>query len=69
MLQNSEVTVGGLQLSSASEVVVVERSGSTMVSNSDVLLYPKERLGLHAQQDSPDRYSYDGANSHRSCVD
>ena len=31
MLQNSDVTVGGLQLSSASKVVVVEQSETTMV--------------------------------------
>ena len=43
MLQNSEVTVGVLQLSSASEATVVEQLETTMVSSSDVLLYPKER--------------------------
>jgi len=32
-------------------------------------LYFEERLGLGAQQDSSDRYSYGGANSHKSCVD
>jgi len=69
MLRNSEVTVGGLQLSSASKVVVVEQSETRMDSNSDVQLYPEERLGLGAQQGSLDRYSYGGANSHKFCVD
>jgi len=32
-----------------------------MDSSSDVQLYPEERLGLNAQQGSPDRYSYGGA--------
>ena len=36
MLQNSKVTVGRLQLSSASEAVVVEQSETTIVSSSDV---------------------------------
>ena len=40
-----------------------------MVSSSDVQLYPEERLGLGAQQESLDRYSYGEANSHKSCVD
>jgi len=35
----------------------------------DVQLYLEERLRVGVQEDSPDRYSYDGANSHRSCVD
>ena len=35
-----------------------------MVSSSDVQLYPEERLGLGAQQESLDRYSYGEANSH-----
>ena len=69
MLKNSEVIVGRLQLSSASKAVVVEQSETTMDSNSDVQLYPEGRLGLGAQQGSLDRYSYDGANSRRSCVD
>jgi len=69
MLRNSEVTVGGLQLSSASKATVVEQSETTMDSSSDVQLYPEGRLGLNAQQDSPDRYSYGGANSHISCID
>jgi len=69
MLQNLEVTVGGLQLSSASKEAVVEQSETTMVSSSNVQLYPEERLGLGMQQGSPDYYSYSGANSHRSCVD
>jgi len=49
--------------------VVVEQSEITMDSSSDVQLYRERRLGLGAQQDSLDRYSYDGANSYRSCVD
>ena len=71
MLQNSEVTVGGLQLSSALEAMVVEQSEITMDSSTDVqlYLYPKERLGLGVQQGSPDRYSYGGANSHIFYVD
>jgi len=69
MLQNSKVTVGGLQLSSASEAVVVEQSETTMDSSSDVQLYPEGRLGLGVQQGSPDRYSSGGANSHKFCVD
>ena len=36
MLRNSEVTVGGLQLSSVSVAVVVEQSETTMDSRSDV---------------------------------
>jgi len=40
-----------------------------IISSSDVQLYPEERLGLGGQQDSPDRYSYGGANSHKFCVD
>jgi len=40
-----------------------------MDSSSGVQLYPERRLGLGAQQDSPNRYSYGKANSHRSCVD
>ena len=39
-----------------------------MDSSSDVQLYPEGRLGLGAQQGSPDRCSYGGTNSHRSCV-
>jgi len=69
MLRNSEVTVGALQLSSASKAVVVEQSESTMDLSSDVQLYPEGRLGLGAQQGGPYRYSYGGANSQRSCVD
>ena len=68
MLQNSQVTVGGLQLSSASKVTVTEQSEATMVSRLDIQLYSKKRLGLGAQQGSPDRYSYGGAKSHKSCV-
>jgi len=40
-----------------------------MDSSSDVQLYPEGGLGLGAQQGSLDRYSYGGANSHRSYVD
>ena len=40
-----------------------------MDSSSDIQLYPKERLGLGAQQDSPDRYSYGRVKSYKSCVD
>ena len=68
MLQNSVITVGGLRLSLASKAEVVEQSQTMMVSRSGVQLYPEERLGLGAQQNSPDRFSNDGANSHRSCV-
>jgi len=68
MLRNSEVTVGGLQLSSASKAAVVEQSESTMVSSSDVQLCLAKRLVLGAQQNSSDHYSYDGANSYISCV-
>ena len=49
MLRNSEVTVGGLQLSSASKEVVVEQSETMMDSSSDVQLYAEGRLGLGAQ--------------------
>jgi len=66
--ENSEVTVCGLQLSSASKAEVVE-SKTTMVSSSDVHFYPEERLRLGAQQKSLDRYSYSGENSYKSCVD
>ena len=55
MLRNSEVTVGGLQLSLASKAVNIEQSETTMDSSSDVQLYPKGRLGLGVQQSSPDR--------------
>ena len=44
MLQNLEVIVGGLQLSSASKPVVVEQSETTMNSSSDIQLYPEGRL-------------------------
>ena len=69
MLRNSEDTVGGLQLSAASKVTVVEKSEITMVLSSDIQLYSEERLGLGVQQESPNCYSYGGANSHKSCVD
>ena len=38
MLRNSEVTVGGLQLSSVSKVVIVEQSETMMDSSLDVQL-------------------------------
>jgi len=69
LLQNSKITVGGLQLSSASKAAVVEQSETTMISSSDVQLYPEERLRLGAQQDSLDCYSYGRVNSHRSYAD
>jgi len=69
MLRNSVVTVGELQISSASKAMIVEQSETTMDSTSDVQLYPEGRLGLGAQQGSPDHYSYGGENSHRSCID
>jgi len=69
MLKNSKVTAGGSQLSSASEVTVVEQSETMIVSSSDVQLHPKERQGLGAQHGSPDRYSYGGVNSHKFFVD
>jgi len=69
MLQNLKVTVGELQLSSASEAAVVKQSETTMISSSDIQLYSEERLRLSAQQGSPDRYSYNRANSHRSSID
>ena len=47
----------------------MEQSETMMVLSSDVQLYPEERFRLSAQQDSPDRYSYGGANTHRSCID
>ena len=50
MLQNLKVIVSELQLSSASEAVVVQQSEITMNSSSDVQLYPKERLGLGANK-------------------
>ena len=52
MLRNSEVTFGGLQLSSASKAMIVEQSEITMDSSSHVQLYPEGRLGLGAQQGS-----------------
>jgi len=69
MLRNLDVTVGRLQLSLASKAVVVEQSEITMDSSSNVQMYQEGRLGLGAQQDNLDRYSYNGANSYRSCVD
>jgi len=58
MLRNSEVIVGGLQLSLASKVEVVEQSETMMVSSLNVQLYPKERLRLDAQLENTDLYSY-----------
>jgi len=58
ILRNSKVTVSRLLLSSASKVMIVKQSETTMDSSSDIQLYPEERLGLGAQQGSPDRYSY-----------
>ena len=49
MLQNSEVTVGGLQLSSALKSGD-EQSKTTMDSSSDVQLYPEDSLGLGANK-------------------
>ena len=69
VLRNLKVTVGGLQLSSASKAAVVEQSATTMGSSSKVQVYPEDRLGLGMQQGSPDRYSYGGEHSHRSYVD
>jgi len=51
------------------QATVVEQSETTMVSSSDVQLYPEERLGLGVQQETPDRYSYSRAHSHKSCID
>jgi len=42
MLQNSNVTVRGLQLSSASEATIMEQSKTTIILSSDVKLYPEE---------------------------
>ena len=42
MLQNSEITVGGLQLFSALEAVVAEQSETTMDSSLDIQLYPED---------------------------
>ena len=39
-----------------------------MVSSLDVQLYLEKRLGLGAQQENPNHYSYCVANSHKSCV-
>jgi len=72
MLQNSEITVGGLQLFSASRSKVVKQSKTTMVSSSDVQFCSEGRLGLGGtgtQQGSPNRYSNGRANSHKSCID
>ena len=55
MLWNSEVTDGGLQLSSAS------KAGSSIV--------PRREIGTRRATRYPDRYSYGGANSYWSCVD
>ena len=50
-------------------MVVVEQSETMIDSSSDVQLYPERRLGLGAQQGSPDCYSYGGTNSNRPYVD
>ena len=68
MLQNSEVKLV-VQLSSALKAKVVEQSETAIVSNSDVQLYPEERLRLDAQQGSPNHYSYGGANSYKFLMD
>ena len=47
----------------------MEQSKTIMVLSLDVQFYPEKRLGLGAQQGSPDCYSYGGVNFHRSCVD
>ena len=47
----------------------MEQLETTMISSSDVQLYPEERLGLDMQQGSPDRNSYNGAKSHKSYMD
>ena len=44
MLRNSVVTVGELQISSASKAMIVEQSETTMDSSSDDQLYLEERL-------------------------
>ena len=49
MVRNSEVIVGGLQLSLVSKAAIVEQLETTMVSSSDVQLYPEKRLGLGTQ--------------------
>ena len=49
MLRNSEVTVGGLQLSSASKAIVVEQSKTTMDSSSGVQLYPHKQIVEEAE--------------------
>ena len=46
MLWNSEITIGRLQLSSASRLEVVEQLVTMMVSSLDVLFYPEDRLRL-----------------------
>jgi len=69
MLRNSEVTIGGLQLLSASRSKDVEQSKTSMALSSDVQFYLEGRLKLSAQQESPDRHSYDRVNSHKFCVD
>jgi len=51
---------------------IVDQSETLIVSSSDVQFYPEGRLGLSgasAQEANLDRYSYDGANSHKSYVD
>ena len=64
MLQNSKIIVGGLQLFSASKAAVVEQLEITMVSSSDVQLYPEERLGLGRNKKVQIVTPMVGANSH-----
>ena len=44
MLRTSQVTVGWLQLSSASKAAIMKQSETTLVSSLDVQLYFEERL-------------------------
>jgi len=48
LLQNLEVKVGELHLSSTSRSKVVEQSETIIVLRSDVQFYPESRLGLGA---------------------
>ena len=69
MLRNSEVTIDGLQI-----ILDFESGGCGTIGDYDGFeleysVYAKERLRLSAQQESPNCYSYSGANSHKSCVD
>jgi len=63
---------GGLQLSSALKLEIIDQSKIAMVSSTDVQFYSEGILGLGStdtKQKSPDHYSYDGENSHKSCAD